>query len=90
MELAIKKADKDLYHFHACENDRGIPGSGNIDWNGIARGLKDINYDNYIVIESFSPGVKEISKAAAIWRPLAKTQDSIAKKGLEFLKKLLS
>lgn len=90
MESAIKKAGKDLYHFHACENDRGIPGSGNIDWNGIARGLKDINYDNYIVIESFSPGVKEISKAAAIWRPLAKTQDSIAKEGLEFLKKLLS
>ena len=32
-----------LGHFHACENDRGTPGTGHQDWNGIRDALKEIN-----------------------------------------------
>ena len=38
------------------------------------------------VIESFPPECKTIAAAAAIWRPLADTQDELAKDGLKFLK----
>lgn len=87
---AIKRAGSRLFHFHTCENDRGAPGSGkNIDWDGIAKGLKEINYDGDAVIESFTPKTKSIAAAAAIWRQLAKTQDDLAKDGLAFLKTIL-
>jgi len=42
------------------------------------------------VIESFTTTVETIARAAAIWRPLGRTQDAIAYDGLAFLKKLLA
>ena len=86
---AIKLAGKALAHVHACENDRGAPGSGLIHWKDMAKGLKDIGYAGDCVIESFTPECKAIAAAAAIWRPLAKSQDELATDGIKFLRKLL-
>ena len=87
---AIRAAGKRLRHVHACENDRGAPGSGNVTWNEVAQALKDIKYDGPVVIESFTSKVKSIARAAAIWRSLAPTQDDLARDGLKFLKQLLA
>ncbi len=86
---AIRLAGKRLGHFHACENDRGIPGTGHQDWNGIRDALREVGYDGAAVIESFTPGAVEIAKAASIWRPLAPSQDELASKGALFLRELL-
>ncbi len=85
---AIKEAGKYLYHFHACENDWGTPGTGHIDWDDIASALKSINYNRYIVIESFNPEIKEIAEITSTWRRLEADQDTLARNGLTFLKKL--
>ena len=84
---AVQTAGKKLAHVHACENDRGAPGSGVVNWNSFFAGLKDVGYKGDLVIESFTPECKAIAAAAAIWRPLAKTQDDLAREGLAFLKK---
>jgi D-psicose/D-tagatose/L-ribulose 3-epimerase len=87
---AIRRAGKRLYHFHACENDRGAPGSGvNIDWPNIAAALKEVGFKGEAVIETFTPKTKSIAAAAAIWRQLAPTQDGLAQDGLAFLRKTL-
>ena len=86
---AIRMAGKLLGHFHACENDRGIPGTGHQDWNGIRDALREVKYDGAVVIESFTPGAVEIAKAASIWRPLAPSQDALASQGARFLRQLL-
>lgn len=86
---AIRRAGKLLGHFHACENDRGAPGTGHIDWAGVRDALREIAYDGPVVIESFTPGAVEIAKAAAIWRPLAASQDELAADGGRFLRALL-
>ena len=85
---SLEKIGKRLVHVHANENDRGAPGSGHVDWEGVGRALKKIDYDGALVIESFSASIKEIARAAAVWRPLAPTQDDLARDGLAFLKKL--
>jgi len=85
---AILDAGDLLYHFHASENDRGAPGTGQVHWNKVASALKDIGYNRYIVIESFTPEVKVIAKAASIWRQTEKDGYVLAEKGLEFLKGL--
>jgi len=86
---AIRAAGPRLVHLHACENDRGAPGSGNVTWDDIGQALADIEYDGPVVIESFTAKVKTIAKAAAIWRPLADSQDALAEDGLAFLRKLV-
>lgn len=86
---AIRTAGKNLYHLQVAENDRGTPGTGQFDWEGIASALKEIQYDGHVIIETFSPDNELLAKAAAIWRPLAESPDVLAKEGLSFIKKLL-
>ncbi len=85
---AIEAAGSHLVHVHANENDRGTPGSGHVAWREIAAALKKVKYDGALVIESFSTEVKEIARAAAVWRPLAASPEILAKDGLAFLRKL--
>jgi D-psicose/D-tagatose/L-ribulose 3-epimerase len=83
---AIYKAGERVFHFHACENDRGVPGTGQVDWKGIFQALVEIGYKGSIVIESFTPEVKSIARAVCIWREIAPDQDTIAREGLRFIK----
>jgi D-psicose/D-tagatose/L-ribulose 3-epimerase len=86
---AIRACGSHLVHFHACGSDRGAPGGDQIPWPKIAAALRDVRYEGPIVIESFTIENQAIARAAAIWRPLAPTQDAIATEGLKFLKALL-
>jgi D-psicose/D-tagatose/L-ribulose 3-epimerase len=83
---ALAGAGRRLKHIHACENDRGIPGSGHIQWPEIFAALERARYDRWIVIESFGSRIPEIAKAACIWRDLAPSSEAIAFEGLTFLK----
>jgi D-psicose/D-tagatose/L-ribulose 3-epimerase len=83
---AIRSAGSRLKHLHACENDRGAPGSGHVQWDEVAEACRAIGYTGPAVIESFTADVKSIARAAAIWRPLAKTQDGLAQDGLKHLR----
>jgi D-psicose/D-tagatose/L-ribulose 3-epimerase len=83
---AYRTAAPHLKHVHTCENDRGIPGSGHVEWASVFAALRDIKYDGYLTIESFGFAIGEISAAAAIWRDLASSPDVIAWEGIKFLK----
>lgn len=87
---AIELAGDKLYHVHANENDRGTPGSGHVAWDEVAAALKQINYRGAMVIESFSTEVKEIARAAAVWRPLFDKPETLSLDGVAFLKKLMA
>ena len=89
MLQAIKQAGNRIFDFHACANDRGTPGQDHLNWQGISQALKEAKYDGAVVIEAFTTDITEIAKAVSLWRPLAKSQDSLAKNGLIFLKKYL-
>jgi D-psicose/D-tagatose/L-ribulose 3-epimerase len=84
----IKEADGQLYHFHCCENDRGVPGTGHVDWKGVFKALSEIGYDRWLVIESFVPEMRKIAASIAIWRKIAPSADAIALDGLKFIKKM--
>ena len=76
-----------LKHVHTCENDRGIPGSGHVEWPAVFQALRDLKYDGWLTIESFGFTLGELSAAAAIWRDLAPEPEDIAFEGVKFLKK---
>lgn len=85
---AIRMAGDRIFHVHACENDRGVPGTGQVTWEEVFDALREINYQGIVTIESFTPEVKSIARAVNIWRKIAPDQDTIARDGLEYLKSL--
>jgi len=87
---AIRLIGSDLAHVHASESNRGTPGMGLAAWDQLEQGLREVDYSGAVVIETFTPEVKEIARAAAIWRQLAPSQDSLATNGLAFLKDLFA
>lgn len=84
---SIRKIGKDLLcHVQGNESDRGTPGTGHLEWEGISEALKEIGYDGAVVIETFGQPSKELARAACIWRPLANSADELASEGLAFYK----
>lgn len=83
---AIINAGKHLGLLHASGSDRGTPGKDQINWDRIFAALDRIDYAGDISIESFTPDVKIIAKAASIWRQIEPSPESIAREGLAFLK----
>ncbi|NNE76522.1 MAG: sugar phosphate isomerase/epimerase, partial [Pricia sp.] len=70
---------------HISENDRGTPGSGQVNWSDTFRGLKEINYDGWLTIEAFSTIIPEFANAINVWRDYSPA-DEIYTKGIEFIK----
>jgi D-psicose/D-tagatose/L-ribulose 3-epimerase len=87
---ALRACGDRLAHFHASANDRGAPGTDNIDWPAVRDALRAIDYQGPAVIESFTAENETIATAASIWRPLAASQDAIAVDGLRFLRGLFA
>ena len=71
---------------HACENDRGTPGTGLVRWDDIFRGLHDVDYRGWIVIESFVPDNEKLARVCAVWRQFAPSADHLAGEGLKNLR----
>ena len=86
---AILAAGSRLYYFHACENDRGIPGTGHIPWKDIALALQEIEFSGDVVIESFTDQVQSIARSVSVWRKLAPSSEVLAENGRRFLEKEL-
>ena len=83
---AIGRAAGRIVEFHACSNDRGTPGEDHLPWPRIADALKASGYEGPVVIEAFTPEIREIARAVSIWRPLASSQDKLAADGLRNLR----
>ena len=86
---AIRLVGDRLLQFHTCENDRGTPGTGHVPWDDVFAALRDIGFTGPLVIESFTPGVREIAKAVSLWRPLDAPSDELARSGARFLRESL-
>jgi D-psicose/D-tagatose/L-ribulose 3-epimerase len=78
-----------LKHVHTCENDRGTPGSGHVDWPGVFAAIRKAGYDGWLTIESFGFALPMLSAAAAIWRDIEPSPDRIAFDGIRFLRENL-
>lgn len=87
---AVRRAGRHLVHVQVCGSDRGAPGGDQTDWPALLEALDDVGYAGPLVLESFTADNAAIATAASIWRPLAPTQDDLARDGLTFLRSLLA
>lgn len=89
LAAAIRLTEDRLFHFHMCASDRGVPGEDHVPWPEVLGALKEIGYDRWVTIESFSPEPGGPGANAAIWRRLAPSGDAIAEGGLRLLREYL-
>ncbi|MBN2557609.1 MAG: sugar phosphate isomerase/epimerase [Clostridia bacterium] len=80
-------AGKDLMHYHLCENDRGIPGTGLVDWDDIFKALAEIKYTGYAAIESFVDCTGNMN--TWVWRQLAPDGDTLVGEGTRFIRSMM-
>jgi len=85
---ALKALGTRAGHVHVSESDRGIPGTGHVDWRGTLLALREIGYDGWLTIESFAQPEPQLAAAACIWRDMAPSGESLAREGLAFIKNL--
>ena len=82
----LLKVGKHLKLIHTCENDRGIPGSGHVEWASVFDAIRQLRYDGWLTIESFGFALPDLSAASAIWRDIESSPSAIAYEGVRFLR----
>jgi D-psicose/D-tagatose/L-ribulose 3-epimerase len=86
---AVLSLGSSLKHFHASENDRGLLGSGHINFPAIIEALQESNYDGYLMIEGFGYSPDEPNALGALWGDLSVSPEDIAFAGATYLAGLL-
>jgi D-psicose/D-tagatose/L-ribulose 3-epimerase len=79
-----------IVHAHVSENDRGIPGTGQIDWGSYFEGLKQSGFNGYYTIEAFGRALPALAAATKVWRDLFPDPMGLCREGYAFIKKHVS
>jgi D-psicose/D-tagatose/L-ribulose 3-epimerase len=74
-----------LVHFHASENQRGTPGTGQVDWDTTFAALGEIGYDGWVVIEAFGDSLPDLAAATKVWRRTFTSEEQLVRDGAAFL-----
>lgn len=86
---AVRSLGYRLKHVHASENDRGLLGSGHVDFPEIVAALRQIAYDGYLMIEGFGYSPDKVDSPGALWGDLKVSPEDIAFRGATYLGSLL-
>jgi len=78
---ALTRNAGDVAHIHISENDRGVPGRGNVDWPQLYAAIRAIGYDGWLTIESFGRGLPDLAAATKVWRDFAESPEAVYREG---------
>ena len=83
---AIRTVKDVMAHVHISENDRGVPGTGQVHWDEAFRTLREVGYDGWLVIEAFGRALPALAAATRVWRDLFPSAKDVYVQGLRFMK----
>jgi D-psicose/D-tagatose/L-ribulose 3-epimerase len=86
---AIASCATETIHVHVSENDRGTPGTGQVNWGEFGSALKQTGYDGYLTIEAFGRALPALAAATKVWRDLFPDAMGLCREGLSFVKSRL-
>lgn len=72
---------------HISENDRGIPGRGQIDFVEIFAALRRAGHDGWLTVEAFGTGLPELAAATRVWRPLFPDFDTLFAESIDMMRR---
>ncbi|TDH38372.1 sugar phosphate isomerase/epimerase [Pseudohoeflea suaedae] len=70
-----------ISHIHISENDRGVPGRGNIPWADTYAAIRESGYDGWLTIEAFGRGLPDLAAATKVWRDFAENPEAVYREG---------
>lgn len=79
-----------VHHIHISENDRGVPGRGNIPWADTYDAIKQIGYDDWLTIEAFGRGLPDLAAATRVWRDFAESPEAVYRDGYAHIRKSMA
>jgi len=83
---ALAGMQRRLMHVHLSENDRGTPGTGQVNWAATFSTLRQLNYDRWVVIEAFGRALPDLAAATRVWRDLFADPRDVYTQGLAFIR----
>ena len=84
----VEKAGKYLKYIHLSESDRGVPGTGTVDFPATIRALAATGFQGDLVGEAFINMPPALAKALSVWRPVANSPEEVLDPGMTYLKRL--
>ena len=78
---------RNIVHIHISENDRGVPGRGNIPWAQTFRAIKASGYDDWLTIEAFGRGLPDLAAATKVWRDFAESPEAVYRDGYAHIRR---
>lgn len=75
-----------IVHVHISENDRGVPGRGNIPWAETFKAIRDSGYDGWLTIEAFGRGLKDLAAATKVWRDFCESPEAVYRDGFRHIR----
>ena len=84
---AIASCKNEMIHVHVSENDRGVPGTGGVNWDSFWSGIKGNGFNGYLTIEAFGRALPALAAATKVWRDLFPDPLGLCRDGLAFIKK---
>jgi D-psicose/D-tagatose/L-ribulose 3-epimerase len=83
---AFTKNARNICHVHISENDRGVPGRGNIPWKKTFAAIRKSGYDDWLTIEAFGRGLKDLAAATKVWRDFAESPEAVYREGFAHIR----
>ncbi len=77
---------RNIVHIHISENDRGVPGRGNIPWTETFKAIRKSGYDDWLTIESFGRGLPDLAAATKVWRDFAESPQAVYRDGYRHIR----
>lgn len=85
---ALRRCAPYLVSVQFSENDRAIPGTGQVDFAAHARVLQEVGYTGPVLIESFGLTPPELAAAAHIVRKRFDSPEQVATEGMKLMRRL--
>jgi D-psicose/D-tagatose/L-ribulose 3-epimerase len=79
-----------IVHVHISENDRGVPGRGNIPWAETFAAIRTSGYDGWLTIEAFGRALPDLAAATKIWRDLFDDPADVYREGYRHIRSHLA
>lgn len=85
LATGFRTAGRRCAYVHLSESDRGVPGTGTVDFATTFRTLAELGFEGDLVLESFVTLPPEIAAALSVWRPVARSPEEVLERGLPYL-----
>lgn len=76
-------AGRRLYHVHCSESNRGVLGTGHVNWSEFFQALNEVSYQGYLGFECYTPSIMKVS-----WKRAIPRMEEVAMRSLQFIKEM--